>query len=186
MTKKYANGVKYLLVLLFCWIVVQTTDAQRTTVSAKVDPSEIKIGQQAILEVKAIAPKGERIGFPVFKDKLIDGIEVLAMQKPDTVIAHEVMTITEKYLITSFDSALYNVSYIPVLAGKDTLKTNSFGLKVKSVELSSSTKDYLKEIKGKSVPLDFAKLKLHDIKDILSAPFVWTDFIIYFLYFMMF
>lgn len=181
MTKKNVNSLKKVLAVFTLLVAFCTAKAQTTTVSAKVNPSEIKIGQQALLEVKAIAPKGTHIGFPVFQGKLVEGIEVLGMQKPDTVIAHEVMTITQKYIITSFDSTLYNINYIPVLAGKDTLKTNSFGLKVKSVELSASTKEYMQQIKGKNEPLDFAKLKLHDIKDILSAPFIWTDFLIYFL-----
>lgn len=182
MTRKKVNGVKYLMLLLWILLVIQNVNAQRTTVSAKVDPSEIKIGQQAVLNVQAIAPVGERVAFPVFQGKLVDGIEVLAMLKPDTTTAHGVMTINQKYIITSFDSTLYNIAYIPVVAGKDTLRTNGFGLKVKSVDLSSSTKEYLAQIKGKSEPLDFVKLKLHDIKDVLSAPFVWTDFLIYFLW----
>jgi hypothetical protein len=182
MTRKKVNGVIYVVILLCVFLSVQNANAQKTTVSAKVDPSEIKIGQQAVLDVQAIAPVGERVAFPVFQGKLVEGIEVLAMLKADTTTAHGVMTINQKYIITSFDSTLYNITYIPVIAGKDTLKTNGFGLKVKSVELSSSTKEYLTQIKGKSEPLDFIKLKLHDIKDVLSAPFVWTDFLIYFLW----
>ncbi len=182
MTRKKVNGVLYLAILLCAFLSIQHADAQRTTVSAKVDPSEIKIGQQAVLSLQAIAPVGERVTFPVFQGKLVEGIEVLGMLKPDTTTAHGVMTISQKYIITSFDSTLYNITYIAILAGKDTLKTNGFGLKVKSVDLSSPTKEYLAQIKGKSEPLDFVKLKLHDIKDVLSAPFVWTDFIIYFLW----
>lgn len=182
MTRKKVNGVLNIVILLCMFLGIQHADAQKTTVSAKVDPSEIKIGEQAVLNIQAIAPVGERVVFPAFQGKLVEGIEVLAMLKPDTTTAHGVMTINQKYIITSFDSTLYNITYIGVLAGKDTLRTNGFGLKVKSVDLSSSTKEYVAQIKGKSEPLDFEKLKLHDIKDVLSAPFVWTDFLIYFLW----
>ena len=182
MTNKNVNGIRFLFILLSLFFGIHSVDAQKTTVSAKVEPSEIKIGQQAVLELKAIAPKGEHVTFPIFQGKLVEGIEVLYMPKTDTVIDHEVMTLTQKYVITSFDSTLYNITSVPILAGKDTLRTNGFGLKVKSVEISSSAKQYMEEIKGKNEPLDFARLKLHDIKDVLSAPFVLSDFMIYFLW----
>ncbi|MFT4071305.1 MAG: hypothetical protein QM654_05210 [Dysgonamonadaceae bacterium] len=181
MTKNRHLGIKYTLILLFIFCG-RLSFAQKTTVNVTVEPAEIKIGQQAILSVKAFVPKGHQVTFPVFKGKLVEGIEVLGMMKPDTLRDNQVMTITQKYILTSFDSTLYHVDYIPVLDGKDTLRSNGFGLKVSSVQLSDSTMQYLAQIKGqKEKSLDFEKLKIRDIKDILSAPFVWTDFLIYFL-----
>jgi large-conductance mechanosensitive channel len=182
MTIKKQYGVKYLLIILLVFFADRGLRAQKTTVSATIEPSEIKIGQQAVINIKAIAPKGHKLIFPVFEGKLIEGVEVLGMLPADTVVEHEVITINQKYVVTSFDSTLYHIDYIAVLDGKDTLKTNGFGLKVSSINLSDSTMQYLNEIKGKKTEaLDFDKLKIKDIKDLLSAPFVWTDFIVYFL-----
>ena len=151
--------------------------AQKTTVRATIQPSDILIGEQAIINVEAIAPKGRNIMFQIYPDTLIKGVEVLEMLKPDTVMT-EVMTISQKYVVTSFDSTLYHIPHMMVIDGTDTLLTNDFGLKVSAPQLSDSTLAYLEKLKNNETDsIDFEKLQLNDIKGIQSQPFVLMDFL---------
>lgn len=160
--------------LQFCLV------AQRSTAKATIQPVEIVIGQQSVINLEVIAPKGRDIKFPVFNDSLVTGVEVLLMPKADTAYAHDIMTITQKYVITSFDSALYHIPHMIVLDGNDTIESNGFGLKVISPDLKENTASYLQQLNEQPTDsIDLDKLGIFDIKDIQSPPFVWQDYIIY-------
>lgn len=152
--------------------------AQKASVQATVQPTEIKIGEQALVNLKVIAPKDMRIQFPVYEKEIVPGIEVITMLPPDTTIENNVMTLNFKYVITSFDSTLYHIPSMPVFDGADTIFSNSFGFKVTSPELSDSTLAYLEKMnKGETDSIDFQQLQLNDIKTVQKPPFVWTDYL---------
>ncbi len=152
--------------------------AQRASAHATIQPTEILIGEQALINLKVIAPVDKQIAFPVYDKEIIPGIEVIAMLEPDTLIENNVMTINYRYVVTSFDSTLYHVPYIPIFDGKDTIFSNSFGLKVTSPELTDSTLVYLEKLnRGETDSIDFKQLQLNEIRPIRRAPFVWTDYL---------
>lgn len=152
--------------------------AQGVSVRATVQPPQIMIGQQALIDLQVIAPKDKNIQFPVYEKEIVPGVEVVAMLKPDTVIENNVMTLNFKYVVTSFDSTLYHIPGIPVFDGTDTIFSNSFGLKVVSPVLKDSTLAYLEKLKsGETDSIDFNQLALYDIKPIQKPPFVWTDYL---------
>ena len=173
----YTHIPTILLTALFA-ITSQGLSAQRTSVRATVEPSEIVIGQQALIDLQVITPKERAIAFPVYEKEIVPGIEVLTMLKPDTAIANNVMTLNFRYVVTSFDSTLYNIPAMPVFDGKDTIYSNSFGLKVTSPVLKDSTVAYLEKLKAKETDsIDFEQLQLNDIKPVQKPPFVWTDYL---------
>lgn len=177
-----SKKILILTILLSCISIQFSAFAQRSTAKATVQPYEIAIGQQATISLEVIAPKGRQLVFPAYGDTLVSGVEVLAMPKPDTVYAHEVMTITQKYIVTSFDSALYHIPYLPVLDGTDTIESNGFGLKVVSPVLSEATLNYLEQLNTQQTDsIEFDKLGVFDIKNIQTPPFVWQDYIYYIL-----
>lgn len=154
--------------------------AQSSTVRATIQPVEISIGQQATINLEIIAPKGRNIVVPIYPDTLVTNIEVLSMPKADTIYANNVMTISQKYIVTSFDSALYYIPNMTVIDGLDTVKSNDFGLKVVSPVLSEETMSYLEYLKeNPKDSVDFNKLNVYDIKDVQSPDFVWQDYILY-------
>lgn len=164
--------------VVLCFLSVASLTAQRASVQATVQPTEILIGEQALINLKVITPKDKIIHFPVYEKEIIPGIEVIGMLPPDTLIENNVMTLHLKYVITSFDSTLYHVPYIPVFDGTDTIFSNSFGLKVSSPELSDSTLTYLERMnRGETDSIDFRQLQLNDIKTVRKVPFVWTDYL---------
>jgi len=159
-------------------ILVAPLSAQRASVHATVQPTEILIGEQALINLKVITPKDKTIQFPVYEKEIIPGIEVITMLATDTTIENNVMTLNFKYVVTSFDSTLYHVPHMPVFDGTDTILSNSFGLKVTSPQLTDSTLAYLEKInKGETDSIDFNQLQLNDIKSVRKAPFVWTDYL---------
>jgi len=171
----------FILCLISCLSLAGATAyAQKTSARATVKPADIMIGEQAVIDLEVIAPKGRDILLPTYPDTLISGIEVLRMLAPDTTIAHEVMTIHQRYIITSFDSLLYFVPYLTVIDGSDTVRTNSFGLKVMSPMLSDSTLTYLEMMNtNQTDSIDFEMLGIADIKANLDPPFVWQDLLEY-------
>lgn len=166
-------------VFMACGILLSlSVSAQRASVQATVQPTEILIGEQALVNLKVITPKDKTILFPVFEKEIVPGIEVITMLPPDTTVENNVMTLNFKYVVTSFDSTLYHIPHMSVFDGTDTIYSNSFGLKVTSPQLSDSTLAYLEKInKGETDSIDFEQLQLHDIKPVQKAPFVWTDYL---------
>lgn len=169
---------KTLLLSLLCCAGL-SLHAQKPTVRATIQPSDILIGEQAVINIEVISPKGRNIIFPVYQDTLQAGIEVLSMLPPDTTMT-EVMTINQKYIVTSFDSTLYHVPYMQVISDLDTLRTNDFGLKVSAPQLSDTTLAYLEKLKNHETDsIDFAQLNISDIKPIQKPEFVWQDYLEY-------
>lgn len=163
-------------IVLFLFLGLLSVQAQRVSVNATIQPSEILIGERALINLQVIAPKETEILFPVYQDTIVTGLEVLSIGNPDTTITDNVRTINMKYLVTSFDSTLYYIPFIPVSDGIDTIESNSFGLKVIAPELKDSTVAYLEQMNtGQTDSIDFAELQLNDIKPIQKAPFSWKD-----------
>lgn len=172
-----------LFILLGCISCLQyVAFGQKATAKVSVQPFEILIGQQAVIDLQVIAPKGNNILMPVYDGTLVPGVEILGMSPADTTYAHDVMTISQKYIVTSFDSALYHIPYMPVIDGLDTIQTNDFALKVVSPELTEATLEYIKQWSEQpNDSIDFAQLGINDIKPVLAPPFVLLDYINYIL-----
>lgn len=171
--------IPHIVLLLFLLTsITQRSFAQKASVQATVQPTEIMIGEQALINLKVLSPKDLQIQFPVYESQIVPGIEVITMLPPDTTIENNVMTLNFKYVVTSFDSTLYHIPGMPVFDGTDTILSNSFGLKVSTPELSDSTKAYLEKLNNAETDsIDFNQLQLNDIKPIQKAPFVWTDYL---------
>lgn len=165
-------------IALLSLLSISLMQAQKASAHATIQPSEILIGEQALINLQVIAPKDMEILFPIYQDSIVAGLEVLSMGNPDTTIVDNVRTINVKYLVTSFDSTLYYIPSMPISDGVDTIYSNSFGLKVTAPELKDSTVAYLERMKaGETDSIDFNELQLNDIKSIQKAPFSWKDFL---------
>lgn len=176
--KKLHSILPGLILITVLMLSVFPVAAQRASAHATIQPTEIMIGEHALINVKVISPKDKTISFPVYENEIVPGVEVITMLPPDTLIENNVMTLNFKYVVTSFDSTLYHFPFIPVFDGTDTIFSNSFGLKVTSPELSDSTLAYLEKINsGVTDSIDFEQLHLYDIKSVHKAPFVWTDYL---------
>ena len=143
------------------WIA-SVVSAQTAVIQSSLDSTQIEIGQQVHLHLNIAADQGAQMQLPYFPEKLIDGVEVLEISQPDTTdIGNNRMQIRYDYLITSFDSALYLLPPFPLIVGSDTCYSNELALKVSSV------------------PVDTESGNFYDIKDIMEPEWVWQDYIIW-------
>ena len=144
--------------LLMCCSV----SAQNAVIQAKLDSTQILIGEQTRLHLEIAADKDAQLQLPDFTKMLIEGVEVLEVSPLDTLdIGNNRMQIRYDYLITSFDSALYLLPSFPLIMNADTCYSNELALKVSSLQVDTESGHF------------------YDIKDILDPEFVWQDYIIW-------
>lgn len=153
----------------FCWCGIvlcivaafpATAQAQGVTVEARLDSFQIYIGQQTKLRIQTSAPRNEKITFPLFRDTLVQGVEMVGSPTFDTIYLNEgsIQQITATYTITSFDSALYSLPPFPVLVGSTRYPTNHLVLKVYTVPVDTSKPD-----------------QFFPLRPLMTAPFAWAD-----------
>ena len=133
----------FFTMLFSMWSVM----AQKTTcvVDAKVDTADILIGEQANITVTAKVAAGESVTFPTYaaEDVMSEGVEVVKNGKIDTVFIDngKRWELSRKYIVTSFDSAIYAITPEVYIDG-DTIKSRStIGLKVSSVPVDTTKLD---------------------------------------------
>lgn len=145
-----------LLLSSLCALQIQ---AQQTIVRASIDSTHLLIGQQTNILLEVIQPKGKRIQMPIPQDTITKGVELLSVSKPDTTDLGSTLQISQKYLVTSFDSAIYVLPPFPAIDGTDTIRSNTLGLKVSTIP-----------------NIDTESKKFFDIKNVISPPFVLKDY----------
>ncbi len=149
------------LVLNISFLLSVTTAlfSQNVTVTSAFDSARIYIGDQIKYTVTVEQPAGLNLTLPVFKDSLMKNIEILSGPLFDTAQSDDGrIKITEKYLVTSFDSGYYQVP--PVYA---ELK-NEEGIKRFYSDYSQ-----LEVMRVKIAPAD-STAKIYDIISPYRAP----------------
>jgi len=107
--KRLVFNISFLLAL------ASVSFSQNVTVTSAFDSARIYIGDQIKYTVTVDQPASLNLTLPVLKDSLMKNIEILSGPLFDTAQSSDGMIrITEKYLITSFDSGFYQVP--PVFA----------------------------------------------------------------------
>jgi len=145
------------LVLSACLLPVC---AQEVSVKATIDSTVLLIGQQSKMHLEISGPATLKYAFPVFQgDTLVNGIEILQTGRLDTLeIGNNQIRLRTDYVITSFDSGLYYIPPVKILAGVDTVESNYLALKVMTYSV------------------DTAKVTIFDIKGVQKPPFVLADY----------
>jgi len=104
-----------IILIFFSLFFYQQLNGQDISVSAAFDTTRILIGDQVNFSVTIDQPSDLRLTLPLFRDTLIKNIEIISGPAIDTTgIPGNKIRITEKYLVTSFDSGYYRVD--PVFA----------------------------------------------------------------------
>ena len=99
--------------------------------SAQMDSTQLWIGDQTGLHLEATASEGEQVMFPVFNQKIQDGIEVVEQGKIDTTQTSDGRTVYHQDLVvTSFKDSLFYIQPLPFVVNGDTMRTNSLSLNV--------------------------------------------------------
>jgi hypothetical protein len=102
--------MKRLFISLLLFISLTSAFCQEVSVSSSLDTSRIFIGDQLRYIITIDKPVGLNLTLPLFKDTLCKNIEIISGPVFDSsAITAGRIKITEKYLITSFDSGKYQI-----------------------------------------------------------------------------
>lgn len=132
------------------------SSGQDVKVTAKIDTTQIRIGEQFGMNLSVTAPVGTKLFFPLIPDT-IKKLEVVKRSAIDTIKSPDGKqnTLQQKITFTSFDSGFYVIEPIPFYfqkAGRsdtDSVSTEAQLIAVRTIQV-----DTTKEIKDIKAPLD--------------------------------
>jgi hypothetical protein len=151
-----------ILVSLGLVFMIQSLQAQgQVNVKASLDSTVLLIGQQSLYHLEISGPSNLIYSLPAFPgDTIVTGLDILARGPLDTVsIGNGHIELKTDYLITSFDSGLYYIPPVKILAGNDTIESNYLAIKVMTYDV------------------DTTKMEIFDIKGVQKPPFVLGDYL---------
>lgn len=139
-----------------------TSAVAQVTVDVKIDSLQLLIGEQTGITLDVTCDADMHPVLPALNDRsmLTKGVEVVKVCPTDTQMLNEGkrMQLTQRYIITSFDSALYYLPPMEVMVDTTHYKSKALALQVYSVPVDT-------------VHLD----QFFGPKDIEDAPFSWDD-----------
>ena len=154
--------MKYLYLSLLALFMVLDNVKSQVTVEAKLDSAQIFIGQHVGITLQVSADKGKRVELPVFDSlqHLVNGIEVLEAIELDSVPINDGKRVmfSRKYLLTSFDTALYYIPPIKVMVDDKEYESKSLALKVYTYDIDTVHVD-----------------SIFGMNPEMSPPFEWED-----------
>ncbi|MGE0076488.1 MAG: hypothetical protein AB7S48_01360 [Bacteroidales bacterium] len=89
------------------------------SIKSKIDKDTILVGDQIYYTIVINGQKGVKFQIPAVVDSLGNGIDLVGNPAIDSVITDRDITLTLRYLVTSFDSGEHVVPAIPIVAVKD-------------------------------------------------------------------
>jgi len=120
-------------------------------VDAKIDSTAIFIGQRVGITLEVSADKNSKITFPSYDSlqHIIPGVEVVNSTRPDTnyINDNKRMTLARKYVVTSFDTAIYYIPPFKVVVDDKEYETNNLALKVLTFDVDTLHTDSIFGIK---------------------------------------
>ena len=155
---KYPTRLHVLLatLLLFSGLL----QAQKVTVTARMDSTTLWIGDQSGLSFEVTQASEQEVSFPLFFDSIPGGLEIVGTVQTDSLRSKDgYLTVTQRYTVTAFEDSLYYIPAQPFIIGGDTLWSNPLSLKV-----------------IQPFEIDTASHAITDIKPIYKARFDWKWF----------
>lgn len=127
------------LILGMIFVANGITLAQSVTVDATIDSLQILIGEQAKIRLQVSLDADKRAIFPIYRDTLVSGVEILDVAKTDTQMLNggRRTLLTQEYTVTSFDSALYYLPPMQVQVDNKSYYSKALALKVYSVPVDT-------------------------------------------------
>lgn len=155
--KNYTVG---LLVTLLCLQLLALPMRAQVNVEATIDSVQLLIGQQSKLKLTVNCDANQQLKMPELKDAIQEGIEIVGDVKTDTqyINGKDRMTVTQEYLVTSFDTSFYYINPFEVLVDSQKYYSNSLALKVLTFDIDTTEVNAIFDIKGiRKAPLLFSE-----------------------------
>ena len=147
--------------LSFLCMTCLAARAQHVSVNAEIDSCQRLIGEQARIKLKVGVDADKNALLPIFEKEIVDGVEIVEKLPNDTQMLNDGkrLLITEEYIVTSFDSALYTIPAFEVLVD---------GMPYYSEELAMAV--YMMPVDTTNVEQFFPP------KDIWTTELQWEDY----------
>lgn len=151
---------KLLHIFFLVFLCVGFLSAQPITVKAKIDSTQMWIGNQTAFRFEVVQSPNQKVILPIFSDTIVGALEIVQQQKLDTVKLNDTrIQVNAHYVVTSFQDSLIYVPQYPFVVGKDTIWSNSASIKV------------IQPFK-----IDTASHTIADIKPVFKPNFNWGEF----------
>lgn len=148
--------------VIICWLLAFVLPMKsQVQVEQKIEPIGMYIGQQVQMTVGVTTAKESKVEFPHFERAqfIVPGVEVLASQDDTTDVDDNLVKITRRYVLTSFDENLYAIPPMQVKVNGKSYQGNQLALKVVDIENVDTLH-----------PNQF-----FPAKDVQNNPFLWSD-----------
>ncbi len=131
--------LKRISLFILCLFVNSIAFAHSFFVKATIDSTLLLIGEQAKITFEITQPRELQVQLPIFSDTIVRGLEIVERFANDTVVMEDYnqLQISQSYLVTSFDSALYYIPSFNFIAD-DTVLSNPLSIKVLSVPVDTT------------------------------------------------
>ena len=153
-----------LLLLFMCFITANQAVSQ-VTVQVKIDTSMMLIGDQTYVTFESVFPDTMSVNLPIFADTIINKLEILNISNVDTLVEDGRIKISQKYLVTSFDSGWYVIPPLDFILGfpkanrLDTLHSVPVYFGVLTMPIDTANADAITDIKAPiEAPITFKEL----------------------------
>src|SRR5690606_2091819 len=149
----------YVLGILMLLSVSRPAHAQEIRVSAQLDTSTIALGDQTTLRLRADIPSGTAVRFPQRADTLSAKVPIVEAGATDTVqTGPGQQSVTQTYLITSFDAGMQVIPEFEFMVGDSAYRTEALPLQVAAVAVDTTK-------------------AIYDIKQPLEVSYSWLDWL---------
>ena len=154
-----------------------SSNAQQSQAKATADTSRILIGDHVNIVLELNQVKNRNFEFPVFRDTIVDKVEVLEVSPVDTLELEDRLKLRQRLVVTSFDTGFYVIPSFTFYdrLNNDSIRSNALPLEVLTLEID--TTKGIADIKLPfDVPLGFWEIAPYFIVGILLlalAVFLW-------------
>ncbi len=129
------------LKLFFILFALPLAIMAQVVVNVRIDSLQLFVGEQTGITLDVTVDAKQRVLFPALQrgQQLVPNVEIVGVMPADTTLLNEGlrMQLTQKYLITAWDSALYYLPPLEVTVDNKKYPTKSLALKVYTVDVDT-------------------------------------------------
>ena len=113
--------------------------SQNVVLNAEIDTFQMMIGEQTRIRLELSVDTGYSVSIPELEKELMPGIEILDKRRERKSLNENRRNLyTDEYLITSFDSTLYNIPPFKVLVDSSEYFSNPLALAVYTMPIDTA------------------------------------------------
>lgn len=120
-------------------LCVGSAISQNVVLNAEIDTFQMMIGEQTRIKLELGVDTGYKVAMPELEKEIMPGIEILEKKSDVKSMSENRRNLyTDEYLITSFDSTLYNIPPFKVMIDSSEYLSNSLALAVYTMPIDTA------------------------------------------------